>query len=60
MVLDDNPGSDKAVDASDSVDAGRIGQHASPHNTLATSELASGQAKSINTYRSWYDTEEGC
>jgi hypothetical protein len=51
MILNDNDESDKtdaedeAEDASGGVDAGRIGQDASPHNTLATSELASGRGQ---------------
>lgn len=61
MILDDNDESDKADAEDEAEDAsGHVDAGASLQNTLATSELASGRAKSIDTYNSWYDTEEGC
>ncbi|KAH6668337.1 hypothetical protein B0J14DRAFT_160406 [Halenospora varia] len=59
MVLDDD--SDEAEEGTPGdVDTRRIGRDTSPHNTLATSELASGPTKSIDTSGPWYDVEEGC
>jgi hypothetical protein len=53
MILDDDELDEagtghKAEGTSGDVDTGRIGRDASPHNTLATSELASGPTKSID------------
>lgn len=64
IILDDEPdeagAGDGAEGASGDVDAGRIGRDASPHNTLATSELASGPTESINALGPWFDVKEGC
>ena len=63
MTLDDESDEagtgDKAEGAFGDVDNGRIEQDASPYNTFATSELASGPTKSIGESGSWYDVEEG-
>jgi hypothetical protein len=53
MILDDDELDEagtghKAEGTSGDVDTGRIGRDASLHNTLATSELASGPTKSID------------
>ncbi|KAH6675954.1 hypothetical protein B0J14DRAFT_375526 [Halenospora varia] len=59
MILDDY--SDEAEEGTSSdVDTGCTGRDASPHNTLAALELASGPTKSIDTSGPWYDVEEGC
>jgi hypothetical protein len=59
MILDDYSDEPEEGTSSD-VDAGRIGRDASPHNTLAISELASEPTMSIDTSSLWYDVEEGC
>jgi len=41
------------------VEPGHIGRDAGPHDTFATSELASGPAKSIDASGPWYDVEGG-
>ncbi|KAF8847684.1 hypothetical protein BDZ45DRAFT_754641 [Acephala macrosclerotiorum] len=65
VILDDNDSNeagavDEAEGTSGDVDAVRIERDASPHNTFATSELASGPTKSIDASGPWYDVEEGC
>jgi len=62
MILDDELDEagtgDKAKGAFGDVDNRRIKRDASPHNTFATSELASGPTKSIDASGPWYDVEE--
>jgi hypothetical protein len=65
MVLDDDDSDkadaeDEAGDASSDIDASRVERDTSPHNILATLELASGSAKPIDASGPWYDVEEGC
>ncbi|CZR56350.1 uncharacterized protein PAC_06238 [Phialocephala subalpina] len=64
MILDDDESDeagtgDKAEGTSGDVDTERIGWDASPHNTLATAEVASGPTKSIDVSGPWNDVEEG-
>ena len=65
MILDDDDESDEAdaqheaEHTSGDADARRIKRDASPHNILATSELASRPAKSTDTSGPWWDIEEG-
>jgi hypothetical protein len=53
----------EAEDTSSSrdTDTGRVERDTSPHNALATSELASGLAPSISapSFEKWWDVEEG-
>jgi hypothetical protein len=68
MILDDDESDeadteDEAEDTSDNADnanVGRIEQDASPHNALATAELALGLAKETDAPRleEWFDLEE--
>ena len=58
--LDEAGAGDEAEGASGDVDTGRIERDASPHNTFATSELASAPTESIDASGPWYDVEEGC
>ena len=63
MILDDDDSDeagagDEAEGASGDVDTSRVERDASPHNTLATSELASGPTESIDASDLWYDVEE--
>jgi hypothetical protein len=51
---------DKAKGASGDIDTRRIKRDASLHNNFATSELALGPTKSINTSGPWYEVKEGC
>ena len=64
MILDDDESDeacagDKAEGAIVDADTGHIGRDAGPHDTFATSELASGPAKSIDASGPWYDVEGG-
>ena len=63
MILDDESDEagtgDKAKGDFNDVDNRRIERDASPHNTFATSELASGPTKSIDASGLWYDVEGG-
>ena len=64
MILNDDESDeacagDKAEGAIVDVDTGHIGRDASLYNTFATSELASGPAKSNDTSGLWYDVEGG-
>ncbi|KAH6678701.1 heterokaryon incompatibility protein-domain-containing protein [Halenospora varia] len=52
-ALDQAGAADEAEDASGDINIRRIGRDRSPHNTLASSELASGPAKSIDTSGPW-------
>ncbi len=56
--LDQAGAADEADYASGDINIGRIGRDRSPHNTLASSELASGPAKPIDTSGPWYNVEE--
>jgi hypothetical protein len=63
MTLDksDEAGTkDKAKDAAGNIKTGHIKRDTSLHNTLGTSELASGPTKSIDTSGLWYNVEEDC
>jgi hypothetical protein len=51
---------DEAEGVSGDVETGCIERDPSPHNTLATPELASGSTESIDASGPWFDVEEGC
>jgi hypothetical protein len=63
MILDDDDSDeagagDEAEGASGDVATGRVERDASPHNTPATSELASRPTKSSDASSPWYNVEE--
>ncbi|CZR65235.1 uncharacterized protein PAC_15135 [Phialocephala subalpina] len=65
VILDDDDSDkasarDEAEGASGDVNTVRTERDASPRNTSATSELASGPTKSIGASGPWYDVEGGC